>query len=394
MGLWRSIAGQVTVMLTSADLPKSLEVLTSQNIQLHHVSYVDSLSVSFAINYADINRTAKICEKRGDSLTVQNETGLLWFAKYLINRPILVFGFLLLLIATVVIPKHVYFFYVEGNEQVADRRILDAARECGIYFGASRKEVRSEKVKNALLEAIPELQWAGINTRGCTATISVRERKDSEETPSVYRVTKIISFCDAVITSCTVEKGNPVCKVGQIVQKGDTLISGYTDCGLSVLAAKASGEVLGLTNHAVELILPLEQKLRTEKTESHSKFSIIIGKKRINLWDTRGLSYGSCGKITKICPVRLFGGFELPISFEIETYEQFDEELFMNKSKETLENAAADYVISHMISGKIIESSFQISEHKDKRILSGEFFCEEMIGREQNEELIENEQNH
>ena len=43
--------------------------------------------------------------------------------------------------------------------------------------------IRSEKVKNSLLQRIPQLQWAGINTDGCVAVISVREKtaiKNSE----------------------------------------------------------------------------------------------------------------------------------------------------------------------------------------------------------------------
>lgn len=38
-------------------------------------------------------------------------------------------------------------------------------------------------MKNALLSAIPELQWAGVNTYGCRAVISVRERTLPERKP-------------------------------------------------------------------------------------------------------------------------------------------------------------------------------------------------------------------
>ena len=89
-------------------------------------------------------------------------------------RPVLLAGLGILFLLAMYLPSRVLFIRVEGNMQIPDRQILAAAEECGIRFGASRREVRSEKVKNALLSSVPQLQWAGVNTAGCVATISVR----------------------------------------------------------------------------------------------------------------------------------------------------------------------------------------------------------------------------
>jgi sporulation protein YqfD len=148
---------------------------------------------------------------------------------------------------TIFLPTRVLFIHVEGNSTVEERRILEAAQECGIRFGASRRQVRSEKMKNRLLEKVPELKWAGVNTSGCTAVISVREQPVQEQRTGYTGISSIVAACDGRITSCTVTKGNGLCAPGQVVQKGQLLISGYLDCGICIRVTGAEGEIFAET---------------------------------------------------------------------------------------------------------------------------------------------------
>ena len=83
----------------------------------------------------------------------------------------MVIGLCLLLLLVCILPTRVLFMRVEGNESIPENLILEAAEDCGIRFGASRSAVRSEKVKNGILSRISELQWVGVNTKGCIAVI-------------------------------------------------------------------------------------------------------------------------------------------------------------------------------------------------------------------------------
>ena len=140
--------------------------------------------------------------------------------KGLLSRPVLLGGMGLLLAASLYLPSRVLFIRVEGNSVVDTREILAAAEACGIRFGASRREVRSEKVKNNLLEKVPDLQWAGVNTAGCVATISVRERQITAEEQAEEAVTHLVAARDGYIVSTTVTQGTPLVQVGQTVRAG------------------------------------------------------------------------------------------------------------------------------------------------------------------------------
>ena len=165
------------VELISASIEETLESVNAAFVDIKHLSRPEELCCIFRIAGKDYTALSAICQKRGDLLRVRKKTGIRTFRKKILARPVLLAGSLLLALFILFLPTRVLFVRAEGNIRIPEKQILEAAESCGIRFGASRKDVRSEKTKNALLSGIPELQWAGVNTYGCVAVISVRERE-------------------------------------------------------------------------------------------------------------------------------------------------------------------------------------------------------------------------
>lgn len=392
MGLYRSLAGLVRIAVTSADIPGLLALLTKRDIPVLDGAGDGELSLQFTIYRQDFRKVRDICEKRGDALKIQGRNGLYWLGKGLLRRPVLLVGMLLLLWLMLWIPTHVFFVQVEGNSAVPARLILAAAEESGICFGASRREVRSERMKNALLEAVPELQWAGVNTYGCVAVITVREKSITEEQRAEYAVSSIVSACDGVIISATATRGSLLCQPGQAVIKDQILISGYTDCGLTIRASQAEGEVYARTIHEMTAISPAEYTQRGDKTERAVAYSLIIGKNRINLWKDSGKVSTTCGRMYEEYYITLPGGFQLPVALvkeTVTTYETVTAEVSPEAAEAAMSEFAGDYLLSQLIAGSIENRTEQIDRDGDVFVLEGTYLCTEMIGRQKAEKIGE-----
>ena len=208
MDLWRSLSGIVEVKLTSADPACSLREINMANIPIFDVIWLDDLTVRFRLRRIDYRRMKRLTIRKGDRLQLNRRHGSYWVLKDLFRRPILLTGALLILILSLWIPSRIFFVQVEGNRAVPTQKILEEAQNCGITFGAYRRVVRSEKMKNSLLEAIPELQWAGINTSGCTATISVKERTIPDEKDRREVVSSIVDTQEWLKTTILDGLGN------------------------------------------------------------------------------------------------------------------------------------------------------------------------------------------
>ena len=385
------ISAMAEFILTTADPASALASLSCRNIPVFQISYLDELTVAFLIRGRDLSAVKQWASSRGETLQLRKKRGLLWQLTTLKSRKLLVSGFLLWLCFVLWLPGKVLFVQVEGNKTVPAQKILSAAEECGIRFLADRREVRSEKMKNSLLSAIPQLQWAGINTKGCVAVISVRERLPETKTKASITVSSIVALRDGVIDSCTATKGNLLCAPGQTVNSGQVLISGYTDCGLYLRATQAEGEIYALTNREIRVLSPQNAVYLSHPAETKRKVSLIIGKKRINLWKDSGIWPTTCGRIYEEYYVTLPGGFSLPCAIAVDTCEIRQTEQGESASAQaSLQEVAQQYLLQQMIAGQIVSSREEVSETEETRLLSGRYICREMIGRVQQEQIGEN----
>jgi len=392
MSIWKSMAGMVKVSLTCADPAAALMEISSQGIVIYHAfRSEEDITTFFSIRRQDYRRLKSITDRRGYDLRLLRRGGLYWTAKGFLKRPVLLIGLAVLLYLTAWIPTRVFFIRIDGNTQIPTRMILETCEQCGISFGASRSAVRSEKVKNALLEAIPQLQWAGINTSGCVATITVKERSSGMNQTDPGGVSSIVASRDGIIRECTVTKGNALCKVGQAVKEGEVLVSGYTDCGITTKAIRAEAEVYALTQREIEVFTPMNFDKKVLASRQEKKYSLIIGKKRINLYKGSGISDTTCDKICSETVLTLPGGFALPVILVTEAWTYYDcqeEALEEADSAKTLQDFTERYLFGQMVAGQILSRGEQLKSDGGFYTMHGKYACLEMIGRVRDEEII------
>lgn len=389
MGIFHSLHGIMRIEIVSGDITGLLSVISNRNISVNSLSFINEITVQASILRRDFNKIKKLTEHRNDKLILLHREGVYWQFKHFTKRTVLVCGLMILLLLTLLLPGRVLFVQVKGNQTVPSKLIIETADECGISVFASRRKVRSERVKNALLESIPELQWVGVNTTGCVAIISVSEKTASDQRegdPSV--VSSIVASRDGVICEFTAIRGNPLCKVGQAVTEGQVLISGYTDCGIRIKATRAEGEVYALTTHNLQAISPVIAQKRGINGNKKTKYSLIIGKKLIKFYKGSGISDVSCVKIYDEVKLTLPGGFQLPISLLRETVTDYPFYTIKQSDEfQWLTKTTIDYLQYGMIAGQILKQNIQTEIQDNLYCLNGHFTCLEMIGQMKEEKI-------
>lgn len=393
MNFWESAAGMVEIKMLSADPEGCLDAFRQAGVSLHHIAFEDPLTVCFRVSHREYPLCRRISRKRCCELKICGYLGWHWTARRFLRRPVLVLVAGMLLALTVFLSGRVLFVEVEGNSTIPDRAVLEAAEACGIRFGAVRREVRSEKMKNRLLQKLPQLQWAGINTSGCRAVISVRERQEEERDSVSEGLRYVVARRDGVITSCVVTKGNGLCAPGQAVTEGQVLISPYTDCGISLRVSDVRGEIFARTRHSQRAIAPLERRTRQGIGRTRRKITLLIGKKRINFCKGSGIWDGTCDRMYQEYYLTLPGGFRLPAGIAVESVTMW-ETVDMCLTPDGIKTAVAQYargqLAAGMICGEILESDLSFRQDPAFLSMDGIYVCSEMIGREITQKIGEN----
>ncbi len=380
----RYLGGWVRLRLTSADAMHRLDAI-AREISVEAVRWTSSLTVEFCVRRRDVKY---LTVRDGETVEQLRAYGLpellknLWRWR-LFAGAVVAFGIL-----TAWLPGRILFLSVEGNGEVPARLILEEAAKAGVYFGAPRQAVRSEQVKNHLLYAIDELRWAGVNTSGCKAVITVRPRQQEQRSPD-RTPGDIVSVRDAVVMDIFPETGSVLVLRGQAVQAGEVLLSGTTDLGLLTRYDRAAGEVYGLTRREITVCQPETVTAYRQTGEVRRVFSLIFGKKRIYLSNATGISLDTCVKMVTKKELMLPGGFRLPVALVTETYFLTETEQVRRQEPEQLLSAARDYALQTMDAGEILRETVTSRGTS----LTAVFQCREMLSRFRPREILEGDTN-
>ena len=390
-----TINGKYRIQITGANVTETLQKISLSGCELSDVQPIDELNVSFCVKRCEYPAVSKIIHKYGDQEKILIKDGLFWSAAALMRRPVLLVGLFVLMVLVLYLPTRILFVEVEGNTSVPSQYIIEQAANCGIRFGSARREVRSEKVKNALLSSIPQLRWAGVNTAGCVAVISVQERKPVDKGAESSGIGSIVAGRDGILCDVTVIRGNALCKVGQAVKAGQVLISGYTDCGFCIKTEKADGEIIALTSRSIEAITPVISDFRGDRQGIERKYSLRIGKNIINFFKDSGISDTTCVKMYDETEIALPGGFHLPVGIIRQTWiygnsTARDPDSQNSDDYDWLATSAERYLSGQMIAGEILSKHDRIDLRNNVCTLYGTYYCRENIGQVKNEEFYGN----
>ena len=360
-------------------------MLDKMQIVLRDVRIIGDISISCVVNRCHIRLIQQKLMSRGDRVEILHILGMANQINKIVKRPVLVFSTMLIALLSIFAQNRILFIEVEGNVTVPTNQILEQAAQTGIHFGATRRSVKSENVKNTILSEIPDLQWFGVTTSGCVANILVKERNITEETRVEERfVSNMIATQDGIITECTVRRGNCLCQIGQAVTAGELLVSGYTDCGLIVRATQVDAEIAADTLREVEAVTPATYAFRSQEIGRKKYYSLLIGKKLINFFKDSGISDTTCVKMYEKKCLTLPGGMTLPIAVIIEEHVCYEMDTVLlpeEVGSALLEKTAKDYLVSKLVSGRINKADILVQSDDGLYRLVGRYACNEMIGQ-------------
>lgn len=383
----------IRIRTVCADSDGMISQCIENGIELLYLSIIDQITNEFTIKRKDMDAVNGIVEKYGGSFRIVEHNDFIMTAMRLAKRPVLLCSVILFAMMLVWTSGRIFFIRVIGNKQVPTGAILSKLQMYGLEFGTKAANLRNEELKNAILSDFPQLQWFGITTFGSVATIEVVERSLNEnvitEKPSYWG---IYASRDGVISKVIVEKGNPLVQIGQKVQKGDLLISGYTDCGILIRTDRPIAEIFAYTLRSFTAYMPKSALIREEIIGRHNCYMIRIGKKVINLCNHSGNYDALCVKMYEEKYCTLPGGFRLPLSVIKVSYQQH---------KVTSSKSLGDphlwmlqylrkFLLSQMLAGEILNEDIVLTDGDHVHILTGNYACQEMIGQVTNEETIEN----
>ena len=311
--------GSVLCEIRGAAPLRCLNALGEAGIEAKRAERADEFTLRLTLDERDYSAAAAIAARSQCELARISSRGGALLARRLRRRIALLTAAVVCFALLAAGSLFVWEIDISGCESVTEGEVRRALASAGVAEGSFWPAWDADAVKNHLLLEIPELAWAGVSVSGSRAEVRVRERIERPELASDGAPGSITAASSGIIERMEVYEGAPAVSVGDAVAAGETLVSGEMASAVGdTRYVRARAAVTARTYVELTACAPLKYE-RLREADTHSRWSLIIGSKRVNFFRGSSQTPPGCGKIIEEYPLAWEGVFRLPVTLVRET---------------------------------------------------------------------------
>ncbi len=292
LNLFHFFRGYLTIEAEGYLLERFINICTRRSIYLWNIKYASKNKMYAAVSTGDFMRIRGAAFKSHSRVRIKKRHGLPFLAYRYKKRQAFVFGILLFAILLFLMSSMLWKVEIAGLESTSYESVSQILRESGVRKWVFTRSIDTDKVKFNLMQELDSLSWVGIDVKGSTMTIEVRERKKAPQIIPLDQPCNLVAAKDGIIYKMLVKEGENQVAVGDTVWKGQLLVSALK--GVEVenpLKVHAYGEVIARTWYEKSM----ERKLYNERREytgaETKKRRIEFFGFRINLYGKTSIPY-------------------------------------------------------------------------------------------------------
>ena len=385
------IRGTATLTILGASPEMALNRLAQETIGFWDLTMLDSFTYEITLLRKDYPRAMTAIQHAQCEGKLKKLSGFKQTFRGLGKRP----GIWVALLAAVILPtvlsQFVWTIDVSGNETIPTQKVLQQLEEVGVYIGAYGPTIKSQDIKNQMLNRIPELQWIAVNRSGGKVQILLKERQLRPDIIDQKQICNIVAGKTGLVTKVEVYSGTVQCQVGQTVLQGQLLVSGYNQTDVNLQTSHAQAEIYARTWRKYHVLVPSQETVKQYTGQEERRYALEIGKKRINFSTKSGILSGSYDKIVSRQYLTLPGGIQFPICLVTEQYLAYETKV-KEVDTETAEKTALAAVNlqakNQMVAGQVLQTSINSKAEGDMIAVELVLECEEMIARSQEADMF------
>ncbi len=319
--------------------PESFVNTLKKDVPILWLDIPDEETVCIKCLYKDRESVEKCTEKRCGEITAKKHKGLPVFIKKLKLRLGLAAGCLLFVLAVYISSLFVWDIQVEGNEKLSENDVVKMLAKVGFCEGVIKNKIDVKSVADSVLINEDAVSWIAVNFDGTVARVEIKEALPAELVPKKQNV-NLVAAANGIILRVDAHEGGTVIKKGDVVVKGQLLVSAFVDkrTGGSMLRG-ARGFVWANTERKIKVVVPYkyERKEYTGKLSREYGISFAGVKFALNNpFDSKGKTYDCDEKSSKL---KLFENVVLPITVATKTKKEYKEYNSARTQKQALEIA-------------------------------------------------------
>ena len=329
--LMNLILGMVELEVTAPFPERLINLCAQARIDFWAMDQLDEHTVRLTIRRYALDRFRALAERAGCEMVRRSSRGLPDLLGRFRTRYAFLAGLLFALCAVGFLSRFVLTVEVTGNEKIPTAVILSQVRQLGVRPGAYGPDLDCRHLAEELILKVDGLSWAAINLHGTRAEVIVREAVEMPERLDESGWSHVVAEADGIVTHIEPERGDAMVQDGDVVAKGDVLISGtvtmeppkYSGRPNRYYQTHARGRVWARTWRFLTAAIPVETAVKEYTGAEKSVWSLNFLGRRVKIFGKTSISWAMYDKITTVNQAVLPGGEGLPLSLSRETFREY-----------------------------------------------------------------------
>lgn len=244
-------------------------------------------------------------------------------------------GMILFFAVLYISPLFVWEINVSGIDKLSREYVCGLLEEEGVYIGAFSPSVDRRAVYMNILGKTEDISWLSVNFQGSSANVEIVERDYTPVAENLADGANIIAAKDGQITDADIIRGRAVVEKGEIVKKGQLLVSGIFDTvKMGTRYVFSEAEIYAAVNDEYVVEIPLANTKRVYREEKVLERTLKMFGKSINIFKNYSIYDENYDTITRDNNIYIFGFNELPFTIETAVALPYsDEPVFFTESE-------------------------------------------------------------
>lgn len=273
----RNLFGYVSFKVVGGCPEKFLNLSIKDNFHIWNARKIngDLLASSPLKDYKKLRRYVR---KSNSKMKIVKKSGVPFFIYKYRNRKGIIAGCGLFFAVLCIMPLYVWRVDVQGCNALSTEEVLKIMKDLGVSPGSFKYGINTAIVKQQAMQKIGSVAWMSINMNGSCAEVVIKEKTSKPEPPVCEdEPLNIVADFDGQIERMETYRGTPMVNSGDVVVKGQLLISGIVEkmSGGNDLVA-ADGKIYAKTHRILSSKLPMNFERSSDSGECVNKYRIKI----------------------------------------------------------------------------------------------------------------------
>lgn len=385
INLFRYLKGEVTFEAYGGYFEQFINKATQEELSLRQIKKEGQVFLG-TTKPKTYKRLVRLAKKYGVRIKLHRKRGFPFILHRYHKRIGILIGLIFFVSFLLLMQNFVWQIEVVGNTTLKTEQIETAAQELGLKKGAFLHSLDFKAIQKELEYQLPDIAWLTVNNMGSTIVIELCEMTKSPDLEITGQPSNLVATKDGVIRYMEIYSGAKVVKPGEVVNKGDILVSGVVeDSFTQTTLVPSRGKVVAET---------FEEKVFQQPLQAEEKVFTGVVKKR-NYLDIFGLKLplflafhmdGQYEKTQNTKPLDLFG-MPLPLGMEELVFREYmlkKVEYTPQEAEQILLKQIRDYETKERKEAKLISKETEKKEENGVFTIRVSYVFEENIAKEEN----------